>query len=167
MDEPPTVYGPIDANSGHSDWTAAVLRHPPPASLGVHCCTVAVEHITNTYAGAVVHDDNARFSTATMAILRQLVIGVSSTRPVATRLVATRPSALAAARMLSTSSSRQAQHVHPDKVIQSTNARSHNIHASSSEEYKDPYKGGPSAIEKAVHLFFLTEILRGAPCNMK
>lgn len=29
-------------------------------------------------------------------------------------------------------------------------------------KYVDPYKGGPSAIDKAVHLFFLTEILRGA-----
>jgi len=27
----------------------------------------------------------------------------------------------------------------------------------------NPYKNGPSAIDKAVHLFFLTEILRGAP----
>lgn len=27
----------------------------------------------------------------------------------------------------------------------------------------DPYKNGPSAIDKAVHLFFLTEILRGTP----
>lgn len=25
----------------------------------------------------------------------------------------------------------------------------------------NPYKGGPSAIDKAVHLFFFTEILRG------
>jgi len=26
----------------------------------------------------------------------------------------------------------------------------------------DPYKGGPSAIDKAVHLFFFTEIIRGS-----
>ena len=26
---------------------------------------------------------------------------------------------------------------------------------------EDPYKGGPSAIDKAVHLFFFTEIIRG------
>jgi NADH dehydrogenase (ubiquinone) Fe-S protein 8 len=26
----------------------------------------------------------------------------------------------------------------------------------------NPYKGGPSAIDKAVHLFFFTEIIRGA-----
>lgn len=26
---------------------------------------------------------------------------------------------------------------------------------------EDPYKGGPSAINKAVHIFFFTEILRG------
>jgi len=30
------------------------------------------------------------------------------------------------------------------------------------EKYLDPYKGGQSAIDKAVHLFFFTEILRGA-----
>lgn len=29
------------------------------------------------------------------------------------------------------------------------------------EDEVDPYKGGPSAIEKAVHLFFFTEIIRG------
>jgi len=27
----------------------------------------------------------------------------------------------------------------------------------------NPYRNGPSAIDKAVHLFFLTEILRGTP----
>lgn len=27
----------------------------------------------------------------------------------------------------------------------------------------DPYRNGPSAIDKAVHIFFLTEILRGIP----
>ena len=29
----------------------------------------------------------------------------------------------------------------------------------------DPYKDGPSAIDKAVHLFFFTEIIRGK-CQM-
>lgn len=30
-----------------------------------------------------------------------------------------------------------------------------------STSYVNPYKGGPSALEKAVHLFFFTEIIRG------
>lgn len=29
----------------------------------------------------------------------------------------------------------------------------------------DPYKDGPGAIDKAVHIFFFTEILRGALCS--
>ena len=29
------------------------------------------------------------------------------------------------------------------------------------DKHTDSYKGGPSAIDKAVHLFFFTEILRG------
>jgi len=32
--------------------------------------------------------------------------------------------------------------------------------------YEDPYKGGPSAIDKAVHIFFFTEIMRGASSRL-
>lgn len=32
------------------------------------------------------------------------------------------------------------------------------------DDYVNPYKGGPSAIDKAVHLFFFTEIIRGGSC---
>ncbi|TDL29842.1 NADH-quinone oxidoreductase [Rickenella mellea] len=37
----------------------------------------------------------------------------------------------------------------------------HNDAAASRAKYVNPYKGGPSAIDKAVHLFFFTEIIRG------
>jgi len=34
-----------------------------------------------------------------------------------------------------------------------------------SHKYADPYKNGPSALDKAAELFFFTEILRGT-CNL-
>ncbi|THG96224.1 hypothetical protein EW026_g5571 [Hermanssonia centrifuga] len=58
-------------------------------------------------------------------------------------------------------------HKHPKDYLTSSIApKSPDIMASypSDRQYgnaTNPYKGGPSAIEKAVHLFFFTEILRG------
>lgn len=39
-------------------------------------------------------------------------------------------------------------------------------------KYVNPYEGGPSALEKAAHLFFFTEIVRGSfmiycPCGLR
>lgn len=97
-----------------------------------------------------------------MAILRQLVVGVSTSRPLATRLAATRPSVIVAPRLLSTNSSQRAQPVHSSNA-QISHSHSRAASTNASGDYVDPYKGGPSAIEKAVHLFFFTEIMRGAP----
>jgi NADH dehydrogenase (ubiquinone) Fe-S protein 8 len=33
------------------------------------------------------------------------------------------------------------------------------------DKYVNPYAGGPSALEKAAHLFFFTEIVRGSPMS--
>lgn len=96
-----------------------------------------------------------------MALLRQLVVGVSTARPLAARLTASRPSVIVVHRLLSTGSSQRAQHVNPDQVIKTSHARSPSLATKISGDYTDPYKGGPSAIEKAVHMFFFTEILRG------
>jgi hypothetical protein len=61
------------------------------------------------------------------------------------------PSSLAAYRRFSSSPYR----LHASPVPQKQ--------AKNSPTDADPYKDGPSAIDKAVHLFFFTEILRG-PC---
>ncbi|KAI0346854.1 NADH-quinone oxidoreductase [Trametopsis cervina] len=101
-----------------------------------------------------------------MAFLRASLVGVSSARLAATRL-ATRSaptSTLIAQRLISSSSRIQAQPVdHKPKshLDPAPPPRSPSILATSPGENKDPYHGGPSAIEKAVHLFFFTEIIRG------
>ncbi len=107
-----------------------------------------------------------------MSFLRAYVSGAPSVNLVVARLVRTRTHSLAVHRMLSTASRLQAQpvepgHKHPKDYLTSSIApKSPDIMASypSDRQYgnaTNPYKGGPSAIEKAVHLFFFTEILRG------
>ncbi|KAJ3555970.1 hypothetical protein NM688_g2289 [Phlebia brevispora] len=93
-----------------------------------------------------------------MAFLRAYVAGTSALRLAATaarvnnqRIPALLPLAY---RTLSTTSRLQAQHSHKDHA-------GHTHNAVSNELPPNPYAGGPSAIEKAVHFFFLTEILRG------
>ena len=53
--------------------------------------------------------------------------------------------------------------VHPARLLAlrslSTSART--MAQLDTNSYVNPYKGGPSALEKAVHLFFFTEIIRG------
>ena len=44
---------------------------------------------------------------------------------------------------------------------QPTDTRTGYAHAPPSTSDHNPYKAGPSAIDKAVHLFFFTEIVRG------
>lgn len=103
-----------------------------------------------------------------MAILRPLVAGtLAAARPMVFRQANPRLTALAARRLLSTSSRVQAQPVQPfrsqspDYLPEPKKPRSPSINTPFPGEYTNPYKGGPSAIEKAVHLFFFTEILRG------
>ncbi|CCL98570.1 uncharacterized protein FIBRA_00571 [Fibroporia radiculosa] len=107
-----------------------------------------------------------------MSFVRALVAAGPSAR-VAARMVAPRPSALLAHRLLSTTARRLAQdpllkdgHVH-DHLHDAASPRSPGIktsmYSAADEPGKDfdPYKDGPGAIDKAVHLFFFTEILRG------
>jgi hypothetical protein len=68
-------------------------------------------------------------------------------------------------RQLSTSRTSCAQH---QDELQSNLQTRHTRHAAPSGAVFDgqgneinPYKGGPSSIDKAVHLFFFTEIIRG------
>lgn len=71
-------------------------------------------------------------------------------------------------RLLSTSSTSHAQH-NPTGGLQSNLDEKVNRHQSPAPQYDaqaleiDPYRNGPSAIDKAVHIFFFTEILRGTP----
>ncbi|KAM6496078.1 NADH-ubiquinone oxidoreductase 23 kDa subunit [Amanita muscaria] len=75
--------------------------------------------------------------------------------------------ALRARRLLSTSTYSRAPHGHQNPNLSSgLDERMHRHHettpvynAQGSEV--DPYKDGPSALDKAVHLFFFTEIIRG------
>ncbi|TFK68192.1 NADH-ubiquinone oxidoreductase 23 kDa subunit [Pluteus cervinus] len=76
-------------------------------------------------------------------------------------------SQLLAYRLLSTSSNRHAQHVQKPELTSDLTNRTPHRHGVSTPQYDpqgneiDPYKGGPSAIDKAVHIFFFTEIIRG------
>jgi len=71
---------------------------------------------------------------------------------------------LIAYRLLSTTSCRF--HPQPIHIKHEQSSHGHRTGTLSAEDepgkYVDPYKGGQSAIDKAVHLFFFTEILRGA-----
>ena len=110
---------------------------------------------------------------ATMSFARQrLALGVASHLR---SLPCSTPSPLIAYRLLSTTSRRS--HAEPINVKHEEPSHGHRLdppgfkspHGTatlSSEDQPgkdlDPYKGGQSAIDKAVHLFFFTEILRGA-----
>jgi len=104
-----------------------------------------------------------------MAFLRASLVGVASAKLAVTGLAtrSTPTSMLIANRLLSTSSRTQAQPVDPGRpqskghLPDPITTRSPSITATFPGENKDPYHGGPSAIEKAVHLFFFTEIVRG------
>lgn len=80
-----------------------------------------------------------------------------------TRLAQTQLSsrhALLVYRTFASSSSRlQATPVEEQKIVKPVEQQPYKYTAMSDPE--DPYKGGPSAIDKAVHLFFFTEIIRG------
>ncbi|KAF8592748.1 NADH dehydrogenase iron-sulfur protein 8 [Ramaria rubella] len=84
------------------------------------------------------------------------------------RALASGPSILAF-RSITTSHHRLAQHAHDHKHNISTTGSIHSSPSSvgiqgteiEAENYVNPYKSGPSAVDKAVHLFFFTEIIRG------
>jgi len=63
-------------------------------------------------------------------------------------------------RTFASSSARpQAAPVEDQKIVKPAEQQPHKYTAVSDPE--DPYKGGQSAIDKAVHIFFFTEIIRG------
>lgn len=70
-------------------------------------------------------------------------------------------------RTISTTPRRFAQHTHDHPVSMGGNIRSPPLSVgiqgaeAEPDKYVNPYKDGPSAINKAVHLFFFTEIIRG------
>jgi NADH dehydrogenase (ubiquinone) Fe-S protein 8 len=74
-------------------------------------------------------------------------------------------------RSMATTHRRLAQHSHEHNSMASGNIRSPSLRVGTQgaeaepDKYINPYKGGPSAVDKAVHLFFFTEIIRGEPCK--
>lgn len=71
---------------------------------------------------------------------------------------------LQARRLLSTSTCSHAQHApanqNPRELLHHHNNTTTPIYDAQGKEV-DPYKDGPGALDKAVHLFFFTEIIRG------
>lgn len=114
-------------------------------------------------------------TTTTMSLVRAILVAGPSSRLIATR-VATPRASLQAARMLSTTPRRchsslqdhilKESNPH-DNLLNPVKPRSPNSKTASftaadepGKNY-DPYKDGPGAIDKAVHKFFFTEIVRG------
>ncbi|KAI9513265.1 NADH-quinone oxidoreductase [Russula earlei] len=103
-------------------------------------------------------------STINMAFARRVPLGLS-TRLLLSPTISTQSLSLVALRHVSTSRrTLQAQPTHDH----SHNSNNHikvgtDIYSASAEpdNYVNPYAGGPSALEKAAHLFFFTEIARG------
>ncbi|KAM5535479.1 hypothetical protein V8D89_010816 [Ganoderma adspersum] len=103
-----------------------------------------------------------------MSFARALVAAGPSTRLAVGRVTASRSLALAYRWHSTTPRRQQAEplkpkdHLEPGLPIRSPGSKTASFTATDEpgKDY-DPYKGGPSAIEKAVHLFFFTEIIRG------
>ncbi|KAI0335689.1 NADH dehydrogenase Fe-S protein 8 [Cubamyces sp. BRFM 1775] len=100
-----------------------------------------------------------------MSFVRALVAAGPSARLAAGRVTASRFAL--AHRWHSTGSPRDPllaekhkQHIDSVPPIRSPPARMYTAADEPGKDY-DPYKDGPSAIDKAVHLFFFTEIIRG------
>lgn len=108
-----------------------------------------------------------------MSFARALVAAGPSTRLAAGRVTASRSLALAYRWHSTTPRLQQAEplkpkdHLEPGPPIRSPSSKTASFTAAdeAGKDY-DPYKDGPSAIEKAVHLFFFTEIIRGA-CGIR
>lgn len=102
-------------------------------------------------------------STVNMAFARRPPLGLS-TRLLLSPTTSTPSLHLVALRQFSTSRrTLQAQPVH-DSVNHVSSPRLGSGVYSTKEEpdkYVNPYAGGPSALEKAAHIFFFTEIVRG------
>ena len=96
-----------------------------------------------------------------MSFVRALVAAGPSARLAAGRVTASRFAL--AHRWHSTSPHHS--HKHKDYLEPEAPVRSPGVHVYTAADEPgkdyDPYKDGPSAIDKAVHLFFFTEIIRG------
>lgn len=104
-------------------------------------------------------------------------MSLSRTRPIVglqPRIFASLPptsarSALVARRLLSSSTCSRSQYTSPDKESGLTSGIASRVHHAEElpREFDkhgneiNPYADGPSALDKAVHLFFFTEIIRG------
>ncbi len=100
-----------------------------------------------------------------MAFVRHLSLGLS-TRPLLSRATGTPSIALVSLRHFSTSQrTLQAQPAHDSSHDSTKSSRlGTGVYSARDEpgKFVNPYKGGPSALEKAAHLFFFTEIVRGS-----
>lgn len=100
----------------------------------------------------------------------RFVVGLQPRISFASRTSSAR-SAILAHRLLSTSAVLRARHTYPPNSyddLKSDLSEHLSHHAPSTKPIYDaqgneidPYQNGPSAIDKAVHLFFFTEIIRG------
>ena len=140
-------------------------RTPPSPRCNKRCrgCVAYLQSRLSTF-----------LSSANMSFLRASLAAGPSSRLVQARLSSVGAQTMLARRMLSHTPRLQAlapKHSdahHPvDHLSMPSQVRSPPLSAAFPSDMKhgddiDPYKGGPSAIEKAVHLFFFTEILRGA-----
>ena len=104
-----------------------------------------------------------------MSLVRaRTALGLSA-RFSASRLPSTTPLSLVAFRLLSTTPRLQhAEPAHHHDHLSSGPIKSPSLKSGvSSAKYENsldvnPYKGGPGALDKAAHLFFFTEIVRGS-----
>lgn len=88
-----------------------------------------------------------------MALARRSSLGLA-TRLLLSPTTSTPPISFVVRRHLSTSRrTLQAQPAHNHDAVKSPQL--------GTGKYVNPYEGGPSALEKAAHLFFFTEIVRG------
>lgn len=106
-------------------------------------------------------------SPANMSLARRLVLGqlkarmLARTSPYPNGGVLAAMNLLAQNRGLSTSQRRLLAQPLPDNHHHHNHQHSAPSSSQSSISDINPYKDGPSALDKAVHLFFFTEILRG------
>jgi hypothetical protein len=98
-----------------------------------------------------------------MAFVRRLGL---STRPLIPQATGTASISLVSLRHISTSQrTSEAQPAHNHSHDSANHVRSPQLGTgiySAPGKYVNPYAGGPSALEKAAHLFFFTEIVRGS-----
>jgi len=134
------------------------MRDPYPSVVGLP------KPFLSAVAG-IVHAPSAMFSRP------RLVLGLQPRILIAARPASVR-GALVARRLISNSTCSHAEHSHRQQPVESLTSgidgrKSHSAHILNAEfdskgNAVNPYRHGPSALDKAVHLFFFTEIIRGA-----